>query len=103
VVHQEIDGLDILVNEAALVELAHRYSDADRKMQKASHIHRRGRPQVERIVPGILKQQCDPTAFADELKRSCCPGPVQVVLQSIFVSEAIEGGRSRMLGRERDR
>ena len=55
-------------------------------------------PPVERLAAGILEHQCGPTAFADELQRSCCPCPVQVVLQFIFVSEAIEGGRRRMLG-----
>jgi hypothetical protein len=75
-VHQDIGRLDVLVDEAALVELAHRHSDADRKMQKASHVHRRGWPQVERLAAGILKHQCGPTAFADELERSCCPCPV---------------------------
>src|SRR5689334_18961208 len=46
---------------------------------------------------GVLKYQHDSPAFADERERSHRPRPIQFVLQFVFASKAIEGGRCRML------
>src|SRR5882757_4821994 len=54
---------------------------------------------IERQATGILEDQHSPSTFADELKRPYRPCAVQFVLQSIFMSETIEGGRCRMFHR----
>ena len=64
--------------------------------QEALHLHGCAKQPVERLAAGILEHQHGPTAFGDELQRSHRPCPIQLVLQSIFVREAIEGGRRRM-------
>ena len=80
------------------MDLCEGRSDRDGEAQKAR------RPpsaapsnRSQRLAAGILEQQHDPTAFADELERSHRPCPVQLVLQSVFVSKTIEGGGCRML------
>ena len=72
--------------------------DRDGEAQKAPHLHGPPEQPVQRLAAGVLEHQHGPTAFADELERSHRPRPVQLVLQSVFVSKAIEGGRRRMLG-----
>ena len=71
--------------------------DADGEAQEASHLHRRAEQPVERLAAGILQHQHGPAAVADELQRPHRPRPVQLVLQAVFVSQAIQGRRCRML------
>ena len=89
-VDQNIGRLDVLVDEAALVELAERRRDADGEAQEASHFHGRAEQPVERLAARILEHQHGPTAFAHELQRPHRPRPVELILQPVFVSEAIE-------------
>ena len=96
-VHQDIGRLDVLVDEAALVDLAEGRGDRDGEAQKAPHLHGRAEQSVERLAAGVLEHQHGPTAFAHELERPHRPRPVQLILQSVFVSEAIEGGGRRVL------
>ena len=96
-VHQDIGRLDVLVDEPGLVDLAQGDRDADGEVQEASHLHRRAEQPLERLAALILQHQHGPAAVADELQRPRRPGSVQLVLQSIFVGQAIEGGRCRML------
>ena len=90
-------GLDVLVDEAAPVDLCEGRSDRDGEAQKAQHLHGRPEQSVKRLAAGILEHQHGPTAFADEFERPHRPRPFQLVLQSVFVSKTIEGGRCRML------
>ena len=71
--------------------------DLDGELQKALHLQGRSEQSVERLAAGVLEHQHALPAFADERERSHRPRPVQFVLQSVFVSKAIEGGRRRML------
>ena len=96
-VHQDIGRLDVLVDEAAPVDLCEGRGDRDGEAQKAAHFHGRPEQPVERLAAGVLEHQHSPAAFADELQRSHRPRPVQLVLQSVFVSKATENGRRRML------
>ena len=79
------------------MDLAERGGDADGEAQEASHLHRCAEQPIERLAAGILEHQHDPAAVSHELQRSHRPRAVQFVLQSIFVSEAIEDGGVRML------
>jgi len=51
---------------------------------------------VQGLAAGVLEHQHGPTAVADELDRPRRPCPVELVLQVVFASKAIEGGRCRM-------
>ena len=96
-VHQDICRLDVLVDEAAPMDLRESRGDLDGEAQKAAHFHGRPEQPVQRLALGVLEHQHRPTAFADELQRSHRPRPVQVVLQAVFASKASENGRRRML------
>jgi hypothetical protein len=85
------------VDEAAPVDLCEGRSDRDGEGQKALHFHGHLEQSVQRLAVAVLEHQHDPTAFTDELERSHRPRPVQLVLQAVFASKAIEGGRCRML------
>ena len=51
-VHQDIGGLDVLVDEAAAVDLCEGRSDRDGEAQKAQHLHRRPEQLVKRLAAG---------------------------------------------------
>jgi hypothetical protein len=52
---------------------------------------------LERLAAGILEHQHGAAAFANQPEWTHRPRPVQLLLQSIFVSKTIEGGRCGML------
>ena len=89
-VHQDIGWLDVLVDEAALMELAQSRGNSDRQAQEASYLHGRAEQTVERLAARILEHQHGPTGVAHELQRPHRPCPVELVFQLVFVSEAIE-------------
>ena len=102
-VHQNIGGLDVLVDEAALVHLAKGRRDADGDAQETSHLHRRAEEPAEQLAAGILEHQNGPTAISHKLERPHRPRAVQLILEGVFVGKAIEGGRSWLFrGREYD-
>ena len=96
-VHQDIGRLDVLVHEAALMDLAQGRGDLDGEAQEASHLHRGAEQPGERLAARIFEHKNGPAALLHELQRLRRPGAVQFVLQSIFVREAIEALRRRVL------
>src|SRR6266536_2810630 len=78
------------VDEAALVELAQSRGNADGQAQEASHIHGRAEQPVERLTARILEHEHGRTGVAHEVQRPHRPPPVQLILQFVFVDEAIE-------------
>ena len=102
-VHQDMGGLEVLVDEAALVGFAQGGGDADGEPQEARQLHRRAEQPSERFAAGILEHQHRPTLFADEFERPRRPVAVQLVPQFIVVDEAAEAvGRRAFSGREHD-
>ena len=94
---QNIGRLDVLVDEAALVRLAERVGDADREAQEASRLHRFADKPLERFAARILEQQRRSAAFADKRERPRRPCGVEFLLQFVFVREALDDRRKRML------
>jgi hypothetical protein len=90
-------GFEILMDEAALVKLAQRRGDADGEAQYLVNLQGRADQPRERLAARILEQEHGPTACAHELQRPHRPRQVQLVLQAIFVGEAIENGGLRVL------
>ena len=78
------------------MKLAESHSDVDRQAQEAIRLQGRAEQSLEQRAAGIIEDQHGPSAFADEPKRPYRPCPVQLVFQSIFVSEMIDGSRCWM-------
>ena len=89
-VHHDIGRFDVLVDEAALVELAQSHGNTNSQAQETSYIHGRAKRPIKRLAARILEHQHGPTAFAHKLQRQQRPRSVEFVLQSVFVGEAIE-------------
>ena len=103
-VHQNIGWLDVLVDQTALVNLAERCGDADRKAQEASHLYGRAEPPVEWLqTVNILEHQHGVTGVVHELQRPQRPRGVQVVLQSVLVSKPIEARARRVRSAQAER
>src|SRR5882672_9468626 len=79
------------------MELPESRSDVDRQAQEVVRLQGRAEQPLERLPAGILEHQHGPAAFSDKLKRTRRPRPVQLLLQSIFVSKTIQDGRRGML------
>ena len=75
-VDQDVGGLDVLVDEAAPVDIAERRRHADGEAQEASHLHRRAENPVERLAAGVLEHQHGPAMVAHKLQRPHRPGAV---------------------------
>ena len=82
--------LDVLVNEAALMELAQSHGNTNGQAQEASHLDGRAEQPVERLATRILEHQHRPTALAHEVQRPHGPRAIQLILQAVFVGQAIE-------------
>ena len=78
------------MDEPALVKLAHSRRNADGEAQEASHLHGRAEQPVERLAARILEHQHGPTGVAHELQRPHRPRRVELILEFVFVGEAIE-------------
>src|SRR5882724_7890784 len=90
-------GLYILVQQASPMKLAESHSDVGRQSQEAARLQGRAKQPLERLAAGILEHQHGPAALTNQLEWTHRPRPVQLLLQSIFVSKTIEGGRCGML------
>jgi hypothetical protein len=66
-------------------------------MQEGLHRHRLTEQSLQQLAARVLQHQHGPTAFADELQRPHRPRSVELILQSVFVSKAIESVRWRVL------
>src|ERR1700719_2631678 len=73
------------------------HTDIDCQAQEEVHLERHAEQSLERLAAGILEHQHGPAALTNQLKRTRRPCPIQLLLQSIFVSKTIEGGRRGML------
>jgi len=51
----------------------------------------------ERLAAGVFEHQQGPTVFDDEFQRPHHPGAIELTLQVIVTTEAIEDGGRRML------
>ena len=79
------------------MDLAQDCGDLNGEAQEASDLHRRADQPGERLAARIFEHENGPGAILHELQRLRRPGAVQFVLQSIFVCDAIEALRCRVL------
>src|SRR5258706_10253763 len=73
------------------------HTDIDCQAQEEIHLERHAEQSLERLAAGILEHQRGPAALTKQLEWTHRPRPVQLLLQSIFVSKTIQSGRRRML------
>jgi hypothetical protein len=91
------------VDEAALVRVADSCGHADGEAQETLDIHRHAEEPAEQLAAGILEHQNGPAAIAHKLQRPHRPRAFQLILEGIFVGNAIESGwRGLFRGREYD-
>jgi hypothetical protein len=66
--------LDIFVDQADRVDIAHGRGDPDGEPQKASHLHRRAETLVERLAAGVFEHEQGSILFAHQFewpRRPC--------------------------------
>ena len=100
-VHQDIGGLDVLMDQTPLVRPSESGGNVDSQAQEPPRFHRLAEEALKRFPAEILEQQRGPAAFAHEVKRSRSPSCVKLVFQPVLVRKAIERQRRRMLGHEK--
>src|SRR5262249_42816480 len=91
--HQYMGWIEVLVDEAPFVQPAQRGRESYREAQDSADLHGRADQAFERLAPGIAEQQHRAPALMHKLYRPRSPRLVEVVLQRVFVSEAIEAVR----------
>jgi hypothetical protein len=89
-IHQKVRRLDVLVDEPPLMQPGDRRDETEREVQERPHRHRLTEQPLQRLATRVLQHQHGPTALADELQRPHRPRAVEFILQSIFMSKAIE-------------
>jgi hypothetical protein len=67
------------------------------ELQERSHRHRLTEQPLQRLATRVLQHKRGPTAFAPEFERPHRPRSVELILQSVFVGEALEDVGRRLL------
>ena len=67
-----------------------------------SDLHRPADKAIEGLASGVLDNQYRPPALIHEIHRPQGPRRVKVVLKFVFVGEAIDAFKRRMLGAGKD-
>ena len=93
-VEHDVGRLDVLVDEAGLVEPVHGRCDGDREVEEAPRLHRCSEHPVEGLAR-VLEDQGGPAAVVHEVEGPDGPGRVEPLPEAILVGEAIEGGAGR--------
>jgi hypothetical protein len=73
------------------------HGGTDCKAQERSDFHRLADKSLERLATGILKEEQGPTIYAHKIERPDGPARVKLGLQIVFVSQAVEDSRRRLL------
>ena len=101
-VDEHVGGLDVLVNEPASMELTECARQRHSESEKPSDLHGLADEAIERLASCVVDDQHRPPALAHELHRPQCPRAIQVVLELVFVDEAIDALERGMLGAGKD-
>ena len=93
-VEHDVGRLDVLVDEAGLVEPVHGRCDGDREVEEAPRLHRCSEHPVEGLAR-VFEDQGGPAAVVHEVEGPDGPGRVEPLPEAILVGEAIEDGAGR--------
>ena len=94
-VEEHVRRLDVLVNEAALVDLAERASQGNRGAQDRRQITGSTEHAIDRLAARILEHEHHALLVPDERQRPHRPCGIELGREGIFVLEAFEGRRRR--------
>ncbi len=89
-VHQDICGLDVLMDKAALMHSAERSRERDRDAQELRYVQWPAKKSIERRTAGILKHQRHAIVVAPQRDRARRPVRVKFGLKRIFVLEPLD-------------
>ena len=84
-IDQYMGRLDVLMNEALLVDFAKRRRQADGKPQKASNFERASGHPLEQLTARIGEHQQNPPALVPQLQRARGPGRIELAAQCVFL------------------
>ena len=91
--HENVVRLEVLVDQAALVEPPERGGQADGNAQERRGVHRASQKSRKRLAARVLEQQGHAPVIAHQPQRPRCPCEVQLVPQRILVLEPRQGAR----------
>ena len=89
-VHQNIGGLNVLVDQTSLVHLADDCSDIDSKAQEPLNSQGRIQEAAEQLASGVFEYQNSLAVFLHELQRAQRPSGVQAFGEFVFVSKPVQ-------------
>ena len=92
-IDQHMGRLDVLVDEALLVDFAKSSRQADGKPQKASNFKGASGHSLEQLTARIGEHQQKPPALVPQLQRACGPGRIELTAQRKFLLQPSVGTR----------
>jgi hypothetical protein len=78
-IHHHVARLDVLVDQATLMQTPQRGGQSDSQAKEFSDFHRRAEGSLERLAAGVFEQQDGLTALAKKFQRPYGPRIVQLV------------------------
>ena len=96
-VGHHVGGFDVLVDEAATVQVAKGCRQTGTDAQDLGSRDRRACSLRQRLAAWILEDERGPPVMHRERESTNCPEGIQLVPQRVFVLELLQGLRSRML------
>ena len=96
-IHDRVGWLDILVDQAALMESAQRGCQSNGDAKEQPDRHWRTDQVIERLTTGSFDDQHGAAGLAHELQRPQRPRTVEVVPQLEFMHQAIDAARRRRI------
>ena len=105
--YENVFRLEVLVDEATLVEPPQRGGQADGNVQERGWLHRASQKTREQLATGVFEQQRRAPVIAHQRQRPRCPCRIQLVPQPVLVLEprqasrhgSLRGGRQFQDGR----
>ena len=97
-IRHHVGRFDVLVNEAAAVQLAQRGRHTRPHAKDAGHVHRPARALKDQLATGILEDQGRSALERRQRNGPQRPRRIQVAPQRVFVLQHSNGLRSRMFG-----
>jgi len=98
-VDQDVGGIDVPVNEAAIVQTAQRRRKGLGKTQEPGQRHRRFEKGLKRHRIVIVEHQHGSVVLAQQFQRPNRSGSVEMFFQAVFVCETVETDGRRICGR----
>ena len=89
-VHQDIDGLDVLMNQAPLMRPSESRGNVHGRAQEPPCFHRLAEEALERLAAGVLDQERKPPLVRLQSQGPGGPGRIELLAQRVSVLEPRE-------------